>query len=158
MAQRLWRTMLFCEFCSFVLVSLFKRTCRLPSRLGVMSSKHLFNFFLKNSSFKIFCTWKNYAPCMGRKNTGIKLYKSVRRSYSKFLTPSNRETKAWRWNETKRTLFVANEVMALRPKTANSLWKQHWISKLLNSFHALWGIWGAKKLMKHRRCREKNSS
>lgn len=57
---------------------------------------------------------KIYALCIERKIIGRKTSQEyVRRSYSKLLTSSNAETKAWRWNETKRTLFPADEVTAL---------------------------------------------
>lgn len=72
---------------------------------------------------------------MERKGTGKKTTQEyVRRSYSKFFTSSNRKTKAWRGNETKRILFLADEVMALCPEPTHSLWKQHWVSKILNLF------------------------
>lgn len=52
-----------------------------------------------------------------KQKTDKKPPKNVKRSYRKFLTSSNTETKAWRWNETKRILFLADEVMALQRQT-----------------------------------------
>lgn len=104
---------------------------------------------------------KIYALCIERKIIGRKIsQENVRRSYSKFLTSSNAETKAWRWNETKRTLFPADEVMALSKdgqlstKTTLNIYSTEIIPQ--GNRHECEGYGKQRALVEHRTCHDEN--
>lgn len=106
---------------------------------------------------------KIYALCIERKITGRKTSQEyVRRSYSKLLTSSNAETKAWRWNETKRTLFPADEVTALSKdgqlstKTTLNIYSTEIIPQ--GNRHECEGYGKQKALVEHRTCHDERPS